>query len=457
MLRGQVEDFKERVGITREFVSLQDFVQARLESGQYEARLGLMHQADRDFQELTRALATGTNGLHQREKREFFPRGPARVVLYIDDLDRCPPEKVVEVFEAVQLLLSKELFVVVLGLDTRYITRALETEYEGILIHHGEPSGLDYIEKIIQIPYRIRPVQPGELTGFLSEQMDFQPEESGTGEAHEIPPQAAQIVQPAPVDVTQHDGDQPGPADPEPAVQPEAAAPADQLSLEDDQAADPASAAAAVTTETLPDGSDSQEEDGDKPEPLPDVIQFNERDFEVMRNSCQHVQLTPRSVKRLTNVYKLMITYWYRHGVLLQQGSLQTMTNLLVLAARYPEITREVFEAMEDQYQLEDQYQIEVEQPPDEPISFDEFWEAFIANNELLKNRWDRDKFVASVKALDFKEVTFSDLGRRNFNLVRSFSFVGDFTFSKEPESPHHHAFSPALAPPDRQTLNSQD
>jgi hypothetical protein len=34
-----------------------------------------------------------------------------RIVLYVDDLDRCPPPRVVEVLEAVHLLLAGRLFV----------------------------------------------------------------------------------------------------------------------------------------------------------------------------------------------------------------------------------------------------------------------------------------------------------------------------------------------------------
>ncbi|MGH3928616.1 MAG: P-loop NTPase fold protein [Pseudonocardiaceae bacterium] len=34
-----------------------------------------------------------------------------RIIIYIDDLDRCPPQRVVEMLEAIHLLLAVELFV----------------------------------------------------------------------------------------------------------------------------------------------------------------------------------------------------------------------------------------------------------------------------------------------------------------------------------------------------------
>ena len=50
---------------------------------------------------------------------EWDTRPIERIVLYIDDLDRCPPERVVEVLQAVHLLLAFELFVVVVAVDAR--------------------------------------------------------------------------------------------------------------------------------------------------------------------------------------------------------------------------------------------------------------------------------------------------------------------------------------------------
>ena len=47
---------------------------------------------------------------------------------------------------------------VVVAVDTRYVTLSLENHYKGILEADRNPSGLDYLEKIIQLPYRLPPV-----------------------------------------------------------------------------------------------------------------------------------------------------------------------------------------------------------------------------------------------------------------------------------------------------------
>lgn len=91
-----------------------------------------------------------------------------RIVLYIDDLDRCEPSKVVEVLQAVNMLLTFRLFVVMVAVDARWLSRSLEKQYPeffgaakkddeepkangGTTLRRAMTS--DYLEKIFQIPY----------------------------------------------------------------------------------------------------------------------------------------------------------------------------------------------------------------------------------------------------------------------------------------------------------------
>src|SRR5206468_9352712 len=82
--------------------------------------------------------------------------------LYIDDLDRCPSSLVVQVLQAVHLLLAFDLFVVVVGVDSRWLLRSLEEEYaqlkpraqsDAAAVIAGSSTPQDYLEKIFQIPY----------------------------------------------------------------------------------------------------------------------------------------------------------------------------------------------------------------------------------------------------------------------------------------------------------------
>ncbi|MGO7837235.1 P-loop NTPase fold protein [Rhizobium johnstonii] len=95
-----------------------------------------------------------------------------RIILYIDDLDRCPPEQVVQVLQAVHLLLSFPLFVVVVAVDTRWVSRSLEAHYAGLLADpstkYDGASANDYLEKIFQIPYWVRPMTREASIALLS-------------------------------------------------------------------------------------------------------------------------------------------------------------------------------------------------------------------------------------------------------------------------------------------------
>ncbi|RME96912.1 MAG: hypothetical protein D6768_20905, partial [Chloroflexi bacterium] len=82
---------------------------------------------------------------------EELPRD-SKVIVFIDDLDRCEPRKAVEVLEATKLLLELNRFIVFLAIDARIITQAVE-EYYGKVLTEAEITGYEYLDKIVQIPF----------------------------------------------------------------------------------------------------------------------------------------------------------------------------------------------------------------------------------------------------------------------------------------------------------------
>ncbi|KVT68580.1 hypothetical protein WK56_23640 [Burkholderia ubonensis] len=104
----------------------------------------------------------------------------SRIVLYIDDLDRCGTDVVVKVLEAVHLLLCFPLFMVVVAVDARWVSRALHERFPKLLEkgafsmgekNHGDSEGatsLDYLEKIFQLPYWVRAVDSAGARRYVS-------------------------------------------------------------------------------------------------------------------------------------------------------------------------------------------------------------------------------------------------------------------------------------------------
>lgn len=71
-----------------------------------------------------------------------------RFAILVDDLDRCTADTVVSVLEAINVITDVSGFVFVLALDYGVLVRSVENKYPGV-------SGHDFIEKIVQLPFRI--------------------------------------------------------------------------------------------------------------------------------------------------------------------------------------------------------------------------------------------------------------------------------------------------------------
>ncbi|MDD7966571.1 P-loop NTPase fold protein [Actinomycetospora lemnae] len=103
-----------------------------------------------------------------------------RIILYVDDLDRCVSRRVVEVLQAVNLLLSMDLFVVVVAVDPRWLLGALDEQHGHLLNirsttagqafdptnHGGRSQPLDYLDKIFHLSYAVPPMS-GHATTYL--------------------------------------------------------------------------------------------------------------------------------------------------------------------------------------------------------------------------------------------------------------------------------------------------
>ncbi len=447
----EADELRRLAGPPGEYESLLDFIKARQDEQFYEKRLGLMHQVKRDIDILTGGLVIQPQDEPDviKAKRALFPRGPARVVLYIDDLDRCPPQRVVEVLEAVQLLLDTELFVVVMGLDTRYITRALEKEYKEILQPDGDPSGLDYIEKIVQLPYRVRPIGKKGIEGFLKAQMQIAPDETlqglaetaiirGDGQSRPTSGASADLTD-RPKGDAEVGGSVEAPAPDEKGETPPGDLEQDETgkSEDGDGEGEPMETPADGKTPTTPE---EQEDDHAKrrEELPPEIVRFRRHDLEDLTTICRRLKLTPRNVKRMVNVLKLINVFWFRTGRDLRERKVKsTVMGLLALAASYPEIMREVFEQIDISYRNSAK---SLEEPVGNFLDIRELpsTRRWREQHESLIERFRSDVrslYQADNQTASLIAVTLNELQENTFNLVRSFSFVGDPVYLSDDDS----------------------
>lgn len=88
------------------------------------------------------------------------------VVVLIDDLDRCQPERVIETLEAIKLFLSVSKTTFIIAADENVIQYAVRKKYPPV---NNTEVNLDreYIEKIIQLPIYIPELSSRDIENYL--------------------------------------------------------------------------------------------------------------------------------------------------------------------------------------------------------------------------------------------------------------------------------------------------
>ena len=118
--------------------------------------LASMEQFENAFQEAIREIL-GKDG---------------RLIVFIDDLDRCLPEKSVEILETIKLFMEVPGTVFVLGMDKEVIEKGVEVRYKTLFsdssLRHDLPIRGDiYLQKLIQMPFYLPPLDEGDIESYI--------------------------------------------------------------------------------------------------------------------------------------------------------------------------------------------------------------------------------------------------------------------------------------------------
>ena len=88
------------------------------------------------------------------------------LIVMIDDLDRCTPERVIETLEAVRLFLSVPKTTFIIAVDNQVMKYSIENKYPKIT-EGSEDFSDSYIEKIIQLPISIPELSETDIRNYL--------------------------------------------------------------------------------------------------------------------------------------------------------------------------------------------------------------------------------------------------------------------------------------------------
>ena len=174
------KELEFRIKNTLSTEALYSFIEKRSESKDYKDQLGIISIIRKDFEvlnELFKEHAVELSKITVEDSQKFktyFEKPLERIILYIDDLDRCPEERVVEVLEAVNLLMAFPLFVVVVGVDPRWVKNALIKRHQLQFTKTMDEVGIelispsDYLEKIFQIPFTLKEADDKSVKNMLA-------------------------------------------------------------------------------------------------------------------------------------------------------------------------------------------------------------------------------------------------------------------------------------------------
>lgn len=274
------------------------FIRERSTRREYQEQLGIISLIRRDFEKLSQLLAES----EEEQPAEDVPRVD-RIILYIDDLDRCPSARVAEVLQAVHLLLAFRLFVVVVGVDSRWLLHALEEQYSAFNVAASGDGGPDqrhrahwattpknYLEKIFQIPFTLQPMGPEGYARLIENLVSLEKAEKETEESP-LPTQAGE------------DRGKPGSEE-----IPEGGGPGEQVTKES-YTETPTGVGAETDTTRAPRAEPEPEEEAlpamTEADLSPPNLSIQPWEQEFMKQLDELIP-SPRSAKRLVNLYRLI-------------------------------------------------------------------------------------------------------------------------------------------------------
>lgn len=123
------------------------------------------------------------------EKVQTAKDGGKRIVFFIDDLDRCMPDHILSVLEALKLYLNLEGCVYFLGLDRHALEDSIRHHYKDFDKDFDKDFGIEavnYLDKIIQLPFEIPPVDPDCIESFIQSFLPTEKEDEKLNHCAEI-------------------------------------------------------------------------------------------------------------------------------------------------------------------------------------------------------------------------------------------------------------------------------
>ena len=141
-------EHKDHIGDILTSEGAEQFLKDILNTEQEEKKYEAVREFRKDFEELIK-----------QSKHE-------KIIVLIDDLDRCLPRHIIDNLEAIKLFLNVPGTAFVIAADRFIVSSAIESEYKELIEASSSERknlGESYMEKFIQLPYKIPALSPREV------------------------------------------------------------------------------------------------------------------------------------------------------------------------------------------------------------------------------------------------------------------------------------------------------
>ena len=95
-----------------------------------------------------------------------------KLIVLIDDLDRCLPDRIIDNLEAIKLFLNVDNTAFIIGADQRIVRDAIRHRYKDLMTRDDEKENkrvvVDYLEKLIQVPYNLPKLSDTEVETYVT-------------------------------------------------------------------------------------------------------------------------------------------------------------------------------------------------------------------------------------------------------------------------------------------------
>jgi hypothetical protein len=189
-LRDRVEKLKSNLADQTLEGQFEVLLQQLGDEKRFEAYRGLAGRVHRDLENYAKLLKRMLSELARTPpdltaRPAVGPTGrrpPQRIVLFIDDLDRCRSDRVVEVLQAINLLTTTGLFVVIAAIEPGWVMKSLSSQHAQQITGTGgrDARALQFLDKLFPLALAVRPMG-ARAPGFLRELLGTA-EPSGQGE-----------------------------------------------------------------------------------------------------------------------------------------------------------------------------------------------------------------------------------------------------------------------------------